>query len=118
MAFKDKTTASAYNKNYKAIWYKKNRERLIARTAERKREIREWLWELKASLKCNRCGFSHHAALDFHHKDGEQKEDCVSVMCSYGFSKESLLKEIEKCEVLCANCHRIFHYEKQNGAMV
>ena len=113
MAFKDKAKAAAYNKEYKAVWYKENRKRLIAKDRERKRELREWLTDYKAGLKCERCSFSHPAALDFHHKDGEQKEDAVAAMVSNGFCKERILEEIDKCEVLCANCHRILHYEQK-----
>lgn len=31
----------------------------------------------------------------------------VSLMVADGYSWENILKEIEKCQVLCANCHRI-----------
>ena len=35
-------------------------------------------------------------------------------MASHGYSKKKIIKEIEKCDTLCANCHRIEHY----GCMV
>lgn len=117
MAFKDKAKAAAYNKEYKAVWYKENRKRLIAKDRERRIELRKWFNGFKLTLKCERCSFSHPAALDFHHKDGEEKENCVTTLVGLGYCKERILEEIAKCEVLCSNCHRILHYE-QNGDLV
>lgn len=75
-------------------------------TAQRRREIREWLEEYKKSLSCEICGFDDHRALQFHHEGS--KEANVSDMT--GYAKESIREEISKCVVLCANCHEIEHY--------
>jgi hypothetical protein len=70
----------------------------------------EWFNEYKKELSCIKCGFNHPAALDFHHRDPSEKEFGIS---SYRQrNKEFILKEIEKCDVLCSNCHRIEHYNK------
>ena len=63
-------------------------------------------------LKCTKCGFDHHAALDFHHEDPTEKEYNVNRLVSDGRFKKAYA-EIEKCIVLCANCHRIHHYEEK-----
>lgn len=70
----------------------------------------KWWFDFKKNLKCERCGFSHPAALDFHHKDPttKQKGFTFNRNC-YIKRKDEILKEIEKCEVLCSNCHRIEH---------
>jgi hypothetical protein len=64
--------------------------------------------------KCNRCKNTYDSCIyDFHHKY-ENKEYSIS----YGISNISikkLLQEIEKCELLCSNCHRIIHKEILNG---
>lgn len=112
----DKLKEAEYNKKYKATWYKKNRRRLIEQSALRRQEIKDWFAELKSSFKCEKCSFSHPAALDFHHKEGRgTKKSDVSDLANYGASKETILAEIEKCEVLCSNCHRILHYEDKMG---
>jgi hypothetical protein len=64
---------------------------------------------LKASLSCSRCGFSGKPeCLDFHHRDPEAKEFTVSAKSRIA-KMETLLVEIAKCDVLCANCHRTEH---------
>lgn len=82
--------------------------------AKLKREFNlKWLREYKSDKKCIQCGFSHPAALDFHHRNPEDKDGQVCVMASQGCSIERIQKEIDKCDILCANCHRILHYREQ-----
>jgi hypothetical protein len=64
--------------------------------------------EYKKTLKCNRCGYDDHRALQFHHFD-DNKEGTPSVIARYK-SWQNVLAELNKCEVLCANCHQIEHY--------
>lgn len=60
---------------------------------------------------CVRCGESDIACLDFHHRDAAVKEGHVSLMRR--FSLKRLLAEIDKCDVLCANCHRKHHRDER-----
>lgn len=69
-----------------------------------KAEYVDW----KKSLKCNRCGNNDYRVLQFHHL--KDKEYNISNMLSMGFSLENMKKEMNKCEVLCANCHQIEHF--------
>jgi hypothetical protein len=87
-------------------YYKDNKQKFFNR--------RKWFYDIKSKLKCERCGFSHPAALDFHHKDPTQKSFGISANKHIG--EEKILKEIEKCEVLCANCHRIEHATQYNDS--
>lgn len=56
--------------------------------------------------KCERCGYNkYRGALEFHHKDPTQKDP-------YGlraYNSERLFAEVDKCMLLCANCHREIH---------
>jgi hypothetical protein len=101
-------------REYRNEWYERNkeaeREKARIRGVQRRKEMKDWLFEYKSNLKCSKCGFSHPAALDFHHLDPTKKEANINDMKNGG--KEAMLKEIEKCIVLCANCHRIHHYEE------
>ena len=64
-------------------------------------------------LKCSECGYNKHSsAIDFHHLDPNQKENQVSDL--RGSSYERIKKEVDKCIMLCANCHRILHWNKTN----
>lgn len=102
-------------KAYRRKWYAENktaeREKAKVRQSGRRKTLKKWFREYKSTLSCNRCGFKHPAALDFHHKDPSTKKFTIGAELS-SFSKEILLEEISKCEVICANCHRIHHYEE------
>lgn len=77
----------------------------------------KWIGERKSEIGCARCGVKDPRVLDFHHKDGKEKEFSIgSSRRAVGF--ERIKKEIEKCVVVCANCHRILHNEERtkNGA--
>jgi hypothetical protein len=81
------------------------------RTRIRRKKIKDWFEEYKSRLVCERCGFDNPVCLDFHHKNPNNKIRNVCVMSRKGWSIKKILEEIAKCEVLCANCHRIRHYE-------
>jgi hypothetical protein len=101
--------------------YERNKEQYRRAGHERNKALFEWFYSYKAGLKCEKCGFSHPAVLDFHHRDGsDDKIATVSRVLVDTKSKDRVLEEIAKCEVLCANCHRIAHYEEKRdrGEMV
>lgn len=54
---------------------------------------------------CVDCGETDIVVLEFDHVRGE-KRFCISEMMAYSYPWSSVLAEIEKCEVRCANCHR------------
>ena len=80
----------------------------------RKQRIKEEYIEWKKTLKCNRCGFDDHRALQFHHH--RDKEHNISNMIKSGWNLISIQEEAKKCEVLCANCHQIHHFEERSIA--
>lgn len=57
---------------------------------------------------CNVCGYRKCiSALEFHHIEGNKEGAISSMLQASGLMK--ILKEIEKCIVVCANCHREIH---------
>lgn len=70
-----------------------------------KQQFKKRLVEIKEASGCVDCGIKNHIVLDFDHL--RDKKYNVSRMIHDGFSWKSILKEINKCEVVCANCHRI-----------
>ena len=63
---------------------------------------------------CARCGYNEHGcALDFHHVDPSTKE--FSPGSRMHGSWPSIMNEIDKCAVLCKNCHAVTHEEERNG---
>lgn len=66
--------------------------------------------EYKKTLSCIVCSESESVCLDFHHLDSSGKEYSVGTKKYSTQSFETTKKEIEKCVVLCSNCHRKLHY--------
>lgn len=79
---------------------------------ERRLEIKAKIDKIKATSCCNRCGFSDVRALQFHHDKGE-KETNIADAVKAGWGIQRLLSEVDKCTVLCANCHLIVHSEER-----
>lgn len=97
-------------REYRRNWYYRNAKKAIACTRLRKKRLLIWFQELKSKLKCERCTESDTVCLDFHHIDAKTKErEVAAVVSNLGWCKERILKEIAKCIVLCANCHRKQH---------
>lgn len=63
----------------------------------------------KLGGKCIKCGIDKFYLLDFHHRDPREKEGELSDF-SKGYELEKFFNELNKCDLLCANCHREFHY--------
>ena len=83
------------------------RSKVNAQAKNRKDAINNFLRTHKLKVGCMNCGYSgHHAALEFHH-EGE-KDVNLSFAKSLGMAK----REMEKCVVLCSNCHRIRHWNE------
>ena len=71
-------------------------------------EHKKWAVEYLGA-KCVDCGLKtdHLCVYDFHHIDPSQKE--TNVPSLFLKSRERLKKELDKCVLLCANCHRVRH---------
>ncbi|MCC7500542.1 hypothetical protein IT396_01930 [Candidatus Nomurabacteria bacterium] len=111
MPYRDPAKQKAYLKKWNREFYLKNKTATYVRVQKRRAELRQWLDEYKAKLSCTNCDEKHPACLDFHHKDAKEKEFSVALIKGWGYGKERMLREIEKCVVLCSNCHRKIHYE-------
>jgi hypothetical protein len=82
------------------------------RRTARRIEARRYLESVRRSSKCVDCGESNPIVLQFHHRDGKDKY-AINMYCRSGVNH--LKKELEKCDVLCANCHLIRHHDEQSG---
>jgi hypothetical protein len=97
-------------KDYDHKRHKNQATKIRAQKKSRRQEIRQWIIELKSTLKCNRCPESYFACLTFHHTDPTKKDIAISDAVKGGWSKKNILAEIAKCEVLCSNCHLKHHF--------
>jgi hypothetical protein len=102
------TMCKACKKDYKARYYQATKdERNPERAARRRRakaEARESVYNYLRSHPCVDCGETDIVVLDFDHQ--RDKRFNIAAMIADGHSWSSILAEIEKCEVVCANDHR------------
>lgn len=106
MPLKDPIKRKQYHDNYNRKRYQKHKKEYKLRVKIRTAKIKKWYVNLKSSLSCIKCGEDDSRCLDFHHRDKTKKIKAVSQMVRDRAGKETILAEIAKCDVLCANCHR------------
>jgi predicted HNH restriction endonuclease len=76
-------------------------------TTKRRRKIKLFAIDYKGG-KCQVCGYNHCAgALDLHHVKGEKK--FLISTDAYLHSWKAIKAELDKCVLLCSNCHRELH---------
>lgn len=97
----------------------RSRNRAAIREADRAQSVRTrverraWLDALKVERGCTDCGYSAHPrALDWDHV-GTDKVGDVGRLAHNRIAMPRLLAEIAKCEVVCANCHRIRTWRRE-----
>lgn len=93
------------NPDYHRKWYATNADRLNAATKRHQAKRRAMLDALK-DKPCMDCGGSFPPeCMDFDHREGEVKE--IMIASALRRAWLDILAEIEKCDLVCANCHRI-----------
>lgn len=89
-------------------WRDKNKESLLIKQREFKRNRKLWAIQYLGGV-CQSCGQQYHPAVyEFHHIQPETKDRDPSKMMSLSLAK--LTAELDKCKLLCANCHRLEHH--------
>jgi len=84
--------------------YADRREYFIKAVAKRRRKIKLMAVDYKGG-KCQICGYNRHqSALDLHHINGEKSFGIGQK--GYTRSWERVKQELDKCILVCANCHR------------
>jgi len=112
MPYKDESVRKKKHKEYSRKHYEANKVKIQAKTKSTKAKEKAKWYLFKATLKCTNCGFSHVAAMDFHHEDPSTKIDSVHRLINNG-QFTLAYEEMKKCIVLCANCHRIHHHDER-----
>lgn len=113
MPYKDKEVRKEKNKEYQKKHYSKNKQYYKDKSVARKIVLREKIDEIKSKLYCIECGENDLSCLDFHHINKDNKEIEISTALSRGWSFNKILLEMEKCIILCANCHRKLHHNEK-----
>ncbi len=116
MPYIDPNKKKENHKRYmKEVWYPKNKSKHIGYQNKIKKEIIKFVLDLKRNSHCTDCNFSgkeYPSVLDFDHISGMKKFN-VSEFTRHTNSFKNVKQEIEKCEIVCANCHRIRTVKKK-----
>jgi len=90
-------------------YYHANRERQLPLALERRNKARRLKRQFINTLKnkpCADCGnFYPPYVMDFDHRDDKIAD--IAYLTTRNWSLEKIKKEAEKCDIICANCHRI-----------
>ncbi len=85
---------------------------IVARTAQRREELKRFLADYFRGHPCIDCGVTDLRVLDFDHRPSEHKRGEVMQLVKDGFSLRIVREEIAKCDVRCRNCHAIVTLER------
>ena len=101
----------AYTPGQRAARVRNEAKRQPRRRAERGARVRA----MKLERGCADCGYNAHpAALDFDHLPGGGKRHGIADIQAH-YPMATILAEIAKCEVVCANCHRIRTFNRRTA---
>ena len=99
--------------NAQKINYQGNKKYWLDMNRRNRANNRDRYNEEKSKHSCGKCGVKYpNYVMDYDHIDPSTKRMNISKMMGYSWSV--ILEEISKCELLCANCHRIKTYETVN----
>lgn len=87
--------------------YSRNKKTVIQASMARQQIVRNRYYEYKKTQHCLLCNENASCCLTFHHLDPKTKDTEVSLLLNYSWNR--ILKEIQKCVCLCANCHAKVH---------
>lgn len=98
-------------KDYQRAHYRSNKQQYLNRNRHYRKRVAEMIRELK-QRPCADCGQSYPPrVMDFDHREGEEKYKDVARLTG-NCSARVVLREIAKCDVVCANCHRQRTHER------
>ena len=88
--------------------YRNNKDKCLKANTRRKAKITAYIRDVKKTSVCARCGLDDYRCLLFHHL--RDKKFNIGEAPQMSASVEKVKAEIEKCIVLCGNCHMIEHF--------
>jgi hypothetical protein len=112
MPIKDLIKRREYHRLYiKNVWYPKNKKKHREYVNKGKIALKRYIAGIK-DVPCVDCGNKYPSfVMEFDHMRGK-KIGTVSNMVVYGYSRRAK-EEIKKCEIVCANCHRLRTYRRK-----
>jgi hypothetical protein len=102
MPYKDPIKQKAAQRAY----YDRNKEQVKVKSAEHRSKVIKYIQQLKQDTVCMDCGIDYpYWIMEFDHRPGVKKVGNISMMYKT-HSFEEVKAEIEKCDVVCSNCHK------------
>jgi len=89
-------------------YYNENRVKIAERKRKHREKRHQYIQDILVEHGCIGCGTHDLRVLEFHHPNGKEKYYVGQMLT---LSRARLDKEVAECEILCANCHKIEHYE-------
>lgn len=94
-------------------YHKKTKSKRLKYKELYNKELRELSISLKSN-PCKDCGKTfHHCAMDFDHVKGKKIENIANLV--HSGKKQLFLEEVEKCELVCSNCHRVRTWNRKKN---
>ena len=100
---------------YQKEWNKRNKDKLYLKKIERGHLLKRKIINLMDN-KCFDCNTQYNnengAIFQLHHLKPEEKEIPINARTLINYSWKTIIKELKKCKLLCANCHFLEHNAK------
>jgi hypothetical protein len=105
-------TCNICKKQFQANWYLRHKDEQCVRASNTRKRVQDYVRQIKQITPCADCGVLYpYYVMDFDHIDGDKKFNLAN-STQQGFL--IVKKEIEKCEVVCSNCHRIRTHNRKH----
>lgn len=92
-------------------WYLRHKDEQISRVKATAKKIRESVYAYKSATPCMDCGQQYpHYVMEFDHVRGEKVANVANIV--HRNMTQQVWKEIEKCDLVCANCHRCRTFDR------
>jgi hypothetical protein len=96
-------------------WQKANKKKWVEYAIKRCDKRHDLLAIIKNRPCLDCAGWFEPCQMDFDHRDESTKYKSVSAL--WGFKLKTIIKEIKKCDLVCANCHRLRTYRRNHHAV-
>lgn len=98
---------SCKNKRSAELWSSGSlKQDNYAAKARRVAKAQDYLWSILSTSSCLDCGETNPIVFEFDHVRGEKFSD-ISKMVSSNYGLKAIIEEVAKCDIVCANCHKI-----------
>ena len=109
MVYKDYQKQLANQREF----YKRNPHKARVSKKKREKEIQLYVRLAKEGKPCKDCGKSYpYYVMQFDHRERKLKECTPSKLCRKGWCDERIQKELDKCDIVCGNCHAERTYQQ------